>query len=449
MFISSCGQVFVGRVESLCPEKDCTDHVIKVVNPTTGECVTCFPCQDLCSVGAPSVRCGSTVPNGTQIHCVQPRPTPKLVSPSVILWSAASSINSVVVHASSSKNFVRSSSSTVYSDFTPENPRKKKEFPSDRPIKQGSNTSIYTFGVIFLIITLVLIAYKWRKIKSKQSHLLAVNRHTNSNQELSTIVSLERNSDTYTVNPETNSAACSQTRSKDEQKSNKGNDKHHFQADSGLVDSHVVNAADVPSSLDAANYEGDQVNGDPRSDDENLLDLLPNPDQPTETTNGFPFSNSGPSFITPSVNILLQTPSTFPQPQNPFISTPDSWQHLNIWSGIASDLDQQRPVKWTTLSQTERCNTKMKEVPFLLCHNIGLSLDIPRTDGQDVREFADKLGVTPEAFGRLQQAATIQKTTTTSVVIKEKFCGTVGDFIAIMKELGRDDIITLIDNWND
>lgn len=62
----------------------------------------------------------------------------------------------------------------------------------------------------------------------------------------------------------------------------------------------------------------------------------------------------------------------------------------------------------------------MKEVPFLLCHYIGLSLDIPRTDGQDVREFADKLaGVAPEAFGRLQQAATIQKTTTTLVVIKE------------------------------
>lgn len=36
VFISLCGQVSVGRVESLCPEKDCTANVIKVVNPLQG-----------------------------------------------------------------------------------------------------------------------------------------------------------------------------------------------------------------------------------------------------------------------------------------------------------------------------------------------------------------------------------------------------------------------------
>ena len=213
VFISLCGQVSVGRVESLCPEKDCTANVIKVVNPTTGECVTCFPCHDLCSVGVPSVRCGSTVPNGTQMHCVQSRPTPKLVSPSGILWSAswsaASSItHSVVVHASRSKNFVRSSSSALYSHFTPEKPRKEKEFPLDRPI-QGSNTSVYKFGATFLTITLVLIACKCWKIRSKQPHIPAINRYTNSKQEPSTIASFEQDCDTCTAHPETNSAVYS------------------------------------------------------------------------------------------------------------------------------------------------------------------------------------------------------------------------------------------------
>jgi len=365
----------------------------------------------------------------------------------------------VVVQASSTKTFVSSSSSADDSDFIPEKPMEGPKVAQDKPKKQGSNTSVYTVGCIFLIITLAAIACRLQKMKSEQAQLPVINRYTNSNQEPSSLISSDQDSDICTVHPETNRAVLySRARSKDDQKSNRGNDNQHFQPDPALVDAQVENAVAVPSSLDTTNPEGHQSYEDPKTDDENLLDLSSDPsicpDHSTETSNGFPFPTNCPSFVTRSVNILLQTPSTLSQPQSSFIP-PTAWQHLSIRSGIASDLDQQSPVKWSALSQRDKYNTKMKEVPFLLLHNICLSLDVPRVgDGKDVRDFADKLGVKHEEFERLQQAAAIEKTTTTSVIIKGKFLekkpsGTVHDFVSIMADMGRSDIVDYINNWNE
>lgn len=123
-------------------------------------------------------------------------------------------------------------------------------------------------------------------------------------------------------------------------------------------------------------------------------------------------------------------------------------------NGISSDLDQQKSIKWQARSQAAKYGMKMKEVPFRLLYNICLTLDVNRGDGKDVRELAENLGITTEEFERFQQAASIQKTTTTSVVIEARFLtkkpsGTVGDFVDIMKDIGRDDIICFINNYKE
>ena len=96
----------------------------------------------------------------------------------------------------------------------------------------------------------------------------------------------------------------------------------------------------------------------------------------------------------------------------------------------------------------------MQEAPFCLQHNVCLQLDIPRSDGKDVRLFAEKLGIKTREFERLQQSAAIQKTATTSVILKERFLakkpsGTVGDFVDIMSVMERNDIINLINEWQE
>ena len=91
----------------------------------------------------------------------------------------------------------------------------------------------------------------------------------------------------------------------------------------------------------------------------------------------------------------------------------------------------------------------MNQVSFRLLHKIYLTLDIKRADGRDVREFASKLNIPVPEFERLQQAAEIQRTTTTSVILSQwvPSSWTVGDFVKIMKEMERQDIIDLINEW--
>ena len=115
-------------------------------------------------------------------------------------------------------------------------------------------------------------------------------------------------------------------------------------------------------------------------------------------------------------------------------------RHVN-----ANDVHKQRlDKKWATLSQAEKYSTKMQEVPFHLHHKVCLELDIPRFDGKDVREFASKLGITVLDCARLQQAAKIHNTTTTFIILQQTPGITVGDFVNIMKEMGRQDIADLI-----
>ena len=119
----------------------------------------------------------------------------------------------------------------------------------------------------------------------------------------------------------------------------------------------------------------------------------------------------------------------------------------------AADLKHQgkATVQWSALSQTDKYKTRMQEAPFCLQHNVCLQLDIPRSDGKDVRLFAEKLGIKTKEFERLQQSAvSIQKTTTSSVILKERFpSGTVGDFVDMMSVMERDDIINLINEWQE
>ena len=105
---------------------------------------------------------------------------------------------------------------------------------------------------------------------------------------------------------------------------------------------------------------------------------------------------------------------------------------------------QRLDKKWATLSQAEKYSIKMQEVPFRLYHKVCLELDILRFDGKDVREFASKQGITVPECARLQQAAKIHNTPTTFIILQQTPGITVGDFVNIMKEMGRQDIADLI-----
>ena len=121
----------------------------------------------------------------------------------------------------------------------------------------------------------------------------------------------------------------------------------------------------------------------------------------------------------------------------------DSWQ-LN-----ATDVNQRRRalMKWETLSKAEKYSTEMQEVPFNLSRRVCLALDIYRFDGKDVREFASIQNIPVSEFARLEQVANIQKTTTTSVILQRTPGITVGDLVNILKQMGRQDIVDLINEW--
>ena len=125
-------------------------------------------------------------------------------------------------------------------------------------------------------------------------------------------------------------------------------------------------------------------------------------------------------------------------------------QRLDTWNGNTGDkLDQGRAFNWSALSQEEKYFIRILQVPIPLLHNICLSLDIKRADGKNAGLLAHKLGVSVFDFGLLQQAAQNNSTSTTFNLLSEKFYGsTVGKFVEIMKEMERDDVISLINEWN-
>ena len=127
-------------------------------------------------------------------------------------------------------------------------------------------------------------------------------------------------------------------------------------------------------------------------------------------------------------------------------------QYHDIWAGGESKLSEESSTNWPKLSQSERYHTRFSQIPFPLLHKICHHLDTKRLDGKDVRKLADKLGfMVPRDFDAIEQAAIRNKDSTTYVVLKEGFLtkkpdATVEDFVEMMKDIGRDDIIDLIND---
>ena len=128
-------------------------------------------------------------------------------------------------------------------------------------------------------------------------------------------------------------------------------------------------------------------------------------------------------------------------------------QYHDIWTGGESKLSEESSTNWPKLSQSQRYHTRFSQIPFPLLHKICYHLDIKRLDGKDVRMLADKLGcMVPRDFEAIEHAANINKDTTTYVVLREGFLtkkpdATVEDFVMMMKNIGRDDIIDLINDY--
>ncbi len=125
---------------------------------------------------------------------------------------------------------------------------------------------------------------------------------------------------------------------------------------------------------------------------------------------------------------------------------------MNVVSNgqITGDVEQGRPVNWSALSQRDKYLAKVLEMPFSLLFKICVILDIPRADGNDVRVLAERLGISVGDLAFLKQAAITQNSdttccnSTTYVVLSKKSLLTVGDFVNIMNDIERDDIISLI-----
>ena len=137
---------------------------------------------------------------------------------------------------------------------------------------------------------------------------------------------------------------------------------------------------------------------------------------------------------------------------------PVPWfRSLIIQNGaIAGGMEQGRPIIWSALSQRQKYDTKVLEMPFPLLYKVCLTLDILRADGNDVRMLAYKLGISvPGDLAFLKQAAITQprennyfNNSTSYVVLTKKSSLAVWGFVDIMEEIERDDIIHLINNWS-
>ena len=130
-------------------------------------------------------------------------------------------------------------------------------------------------------------------------------------------------------------------------------------------------------------------------------------------------------------------------------------QSLIVQNGaIADGLEQGRRIIWSALSQTQKYNTKVLEIPLPLLYKICLTLDIPRADGNDVRMLAYKLGISHPELAILKQAAITQQpdsnyfNSTSCAVLTTNHSLSLKGFVDIMEGIQRDDIICLINNWS-
>lgn len=396
------------KVNSACFEQDCPVNMsIRVINSTTGKCFTCFPCINLCSDGLPSVPCGSTVYEDTVISCDGPMNQDPSISPLQLATPYSSHLASSVITATpsmtvtvasslisaafkfgsvetESKHVALSTSSTV-------NTASSKVIPSSNSQKQPSAVVVtvigISVGVTFLLVVLLCI-HKQQKTKHRRIPINA-----SQNQQKGGLISVDEDSETYSLiimEPTDTSSSTSLVNSchkKSEENVNK--DSHCVELCIGSMEWNGGMA--IPTCLDSdSGQQNREHTPAPKGEDDD--------DDPEVC------------------------------------------------------LDQPEGGKWSTLSQTVKYNTKMLEVPFMLLHKICLTLDIKRVDGNDIRQFADKLDISVEEFDRLEQMAKVKQVTTSEVILKEVFVdkhssGTVGDFIRIMEDMGRDDIISLINAW--
>ena len=168
-------------VKSECFEEDCSGQAIRVVNPSSRECVTCYPCLQ-CPVGqTPSVSCPSTVPQGTHIHCVLIVPGPSsvsvsrasayttnpifnlLASPSVTPWYSfpTGTRQLTTATSSSSKDYTDSSSLIV----TVPNTREIRELlnPEYDSKMADDHKALYLSCGMTLLFVFLAICYRLRK----------------------------------------------------------------------------------------------------------------------------------------------------------------------------------------------------------------------------------------------------------------------------------------------
>ena len=257
-------------VTSQCFEEDCqANKSIKLINPSTRECIACFPCLD-CEDGTPSVPCGVTVPLGTDIQCVPLRPSPSVVSKAsayatsgtltslagssvtmqqsslLILMMTASTTHSAVVATTS---FSHPTSLGVFTGSITTQTRKKQVFTPGEFQEKSSHTTIYLFGGVFLLVTCIAIVYRmWKRKKAEQLSLPVTNQEPESR-----VMPSDQGGDMCTVHPSTVTAVYSRSRSKQDQGSSMNNDNQLFQPDEADV---FRETATIPSSVDMTNTEG-------------------------------------------------------------------------------------------------------------------------------------------------------------------------------------------------
>lgn len=177
-------------VKSACLKEDCTGQAITVVDPSSGECVSCFPCPQCEEGQTPSVRCASTVPQGTDIHCVLIEPSPSLVSTLVFSWhtsitrtsrqitAATHTHEHPTVSATSSKDYAGSSSSITVD--TESNDKENTGYSIKDHFKMGNKTVVYLFCGVSLPLIFLCILCRLRKSKTTRFHQPIGNQTTPS-----------------------------------------------------------------------------------------------------------------------------------------------------------------------------------------------------------------------------------------------------------------------------
>ncbi|XP_022783810.1 uncharacterized protein LOC111324500 [Stylophora pistillata] len=406
-------------VSALCP--DCTGQ-IKRIN-ATGQCHSCFPCPVCFEGSTSSVQCGATVPSWTDIHCIEIQlhhQTSSQTSPAIFATTT-----NLVISATSSLVHGGSSISQSGESRSTKDPNTENTLP---PLGSYSNwkrqTIVYILVGIALVILFLAIVFRFRKKSKGESQ------------------SAETTADDLT--------------------SVHHNPVHHSPVQPFPHQNHETCHIDFARrhAVYRCGHSSETVN-------KSSLDILPDlrdgtksiPSGRGEVVAQLPGT---PSCIDETPNFILgqmSSPMAFQQPQNQFLS-PELWSqsHINFVRNcpVIMGVQSLTAVNWPVLTKKEKYKTKILEMPFQLLHDICLSLDIQRGDGKDKRLLAEKLGIKVPDLEVLQQALITKNMAcpVTYVLLKERFSavkpkGTVGDFVDILKEMEREDIVNKINGLNE